>query len=131
MAPDPLATLDAVLAGLHTLAEVAEESGDEALRARLTGTITGLRAAVLTVRGQILPQQDQYESLLGEARRQAESGAPRGKTPRTKYGCYQFDGVEGLFCPACYDRQSRRIRTIPHGGGELVCPNCRAAYAYR
>jgi hypothetical protein len=132
MSPDPLATLDAVMAGLHTLAEIAEETADEGVRQRLTGAVTGLRAAVLTVRDQILRQQEQHQQLLAQARQAGTEPPPRReRAPRTKYGCYQFDDTEGLFCAACFDRQNRRIRTIPHGGTALVCPNCRAVYPYR
>lgn len=122
MSPDPLATLDAVMAGLHTLAEIAEEAGDEVVRQRLTATLTGLRSAVLTVRDQIVRQQEQQQTLA-QARPE--------RVLRTKHGCYQFDDTEGLFCAACYDRQNRRIRTIPRGGAGLVCPNCRTIYPYK
>ncbi len=132
MAPDPLPTLDAILAGLNTLAETSEEIADEALRQRITGTVVGLRAAVLTVRGQILQQQESYAQLEAERREVEEtSRGGRPERPRMKYGCYQFNDTEGLFCPACYDRQGRRIRTIPTGGVSLICPNCRASYQYR
>jgi hypothetical protein len=133
MDPDPLGTLDAVLAGLHTLVEISEEIAEESLRTRISGAVTGLRAAVLTVREQILQQQEQYEHQAAQLRHTAEANAPRrDRTPRTKFGCYQFDDSEGLFCPACYDRQAgRRVRTIPRAGTALVCPNCRAAYPMR
>ena len=133
MAPDPLGTLDAVLAGLHTLVDISEDIPEESLRTRISGAVTGLRAAVLTVREQILRQQEQHEEQVAQLRRGAEAAAPRrDRAPRTKFGCYQFDDSEGLFCAACYDKQSgRRVRTIPRAGTALVCPNCRAAYPMR
>jgi hypothetical protein len=133
MESDPLATLDAVLAGLHTLAEASEEIAEEALRNRITGAVVGLRAAVLTVRGEILQMHELLEQQAAERRQAAEDAPParRERTTRMKYGCYQFDDTEGLFCVACYDKQSRRVRTIPTGGHSLVCPNCRAEYRYR
>jgi uncharacterized protein YbaR (Trm112 family) len=132
MAPDPLGTLDAVLAGLHTLVEISEDIAEETLRTRISGTVTGLRAAVLTVRDQILQQQEQYGDEAAKLRQKLEAATPRRERAlRTKFGCYQFDESEGLFCAACYDRQARKIRTIPRAGNTLVCPNCRAAYPMR
>ena len=129
MDPDPLGTLDAVLAGLHILIEISEEIPEETLRNRISGAVSGLRAAVLTVRGQILQQREQYEGQAARLRHAAEENAPRRERAlRTKFGCYQFDDSEGLFCSACYDKQGRKIRTIPRAGSTLVCPNCRAAY---
>jgi hypothetical protein len=132
MAPDPLGTLDAVLAGLHTLIEISEEINEESLRNRISGAVGGLRAAVLTIREQILQQQEQYEGEAAKLRHTVEANAPRReRTLRIKFGCYQFDDSEGLFCSACYDRQSRKVRTIPRAGSTLVCPNCRAVYLMR
>ena len=132
MAPDPLGTLDAVLAGLHTLIEISEDIPDESVRTRISGAVTGLRAAVLTVREQILHQQGQHEGETAKLRQTIDAASPRrDRTPRTKFGCYQFDDAEGLFCSACYDRQGRKVRTIPRAGNTLVCPNCRAAYPFR
>lgn len=132
MVPDPLGTLDAVLAGLHTLADISGEVGDEALRNRITGAVTGLRAAILTVRSEVIHQQERcadLESRLQHA--QAPAGRRTERAARMKFGCYQFDDAEGLFCASCYDRQGRRIRTIPRAGTMLVCPNCRAEYPFR
>jgi hypothetical protein len=99
------------------------------LRNPLTGAVTGLRAAVLTTREQILQQQEHYQQHA----RQAEEQRPIrwDRAPRQKHGCYQFDDTEGLFCPAYYDKQGGRVRTIPHKGNSLACPNCRSVYPYR
>jgi hypothetical protein len=133
MAPESLDSLDAILAGLHTLAGHAETVEDEQLRQRLTGTIVGLRAAVLTVRGQVLHMQDQLEQLTAQTRDHAAAQpvAPRNRTPRMKGGCYQFDDTEGLFCTACYDKRNRRVRTMRFNSANLVCPNCRMLFPVR
>ena len=48
-----------------------------------------------------------------------------------KWGCYQFDDTEGLFCAACYDKRNRRIRTMRYNSDNLVCPNCRTLFSVR
>lgn|SRR5690242_5684633 len=131
MISDALDTLDAVLLGLNTLAETAEGVRDEATRHRLTGTIIGLRAAVQTARDQIEQAEREHETLVAERARPAPAEPAFRERPRnSKWGCYQFHGVEGLFCPACYDAHGRRVRTLPVRG-DLRCPNCRAAYPMR
>jgi hypothetical protein len=131
---DTLDTLDAILAGLHTLAGDAESVEDEQLRARLTGSIVGLRAAILTCRGQVLQLAEQFEQLASRSQQSVtDAVASRGRTrtPRMKWGCYQFDDTEGLFCTTCYDKRNRRIRTMRYNSESLVCPNCRTVFPMR
>jgi hypothetical protein len=132
MSSDPLDTLDAILAGLHTLGGVAETVAEEELRNRLTGAVTGLRSAVLTARGEVQHMQEQFEHTLAQAGQSGGEIRPRGgPAPRMKWGCYQFDDTEGLFCTACYDKRNRRIRTMRYNSGNLVCPNCRTLFPVR
>jgi len=132
MASEPLDTLDAILAGLHTLGGDAETVEGEELRNRLTGAIVGLRAAVLTARDQVLQMQEKYERAQSQTRHYGgDFGPPRAQQPRVKWGCYQFDDTEGLFCAACYDKRNRRIRTMRYTSDNLVCPNCRTLFSVR
>jgi hypothetical protein len=137
MSSDPLDTLDAILAGLHTLATVSETVAEEELRNRLTAAVTGLRSAVLTARGEVQHMQEQFERALTQSRqyggemRYGGEVRPRGAQPRMKLGCYQFDDTEGLFCTACYDKRNRRIRTMRYNSENLVCPNCRMLFPVR
>src|SRR3954447_2091882 len=117
MEPNALDTLDAIMAGPHTLAGDAESVEDEQLRYRLTGAVVGLRAAVLNARDQVLHFQEQYDHLASQVQANAEPyGRPirAPQPPRMKWGCYQFDETGGLFCAACYDKQKRRVRIMRH-----------------
>jgi hypothetical protein len=134
MEPGALDTLDAIMAGLHSLAGHAESVADEQLRNRLTGAIVGLRAAVLTARDQVTQLQEQFEQVRSEARPYGDEPPrrpARGVQPRLKWGCYQFDDSEGLFCTACWDKRQRRIRTMRYNNENLVCPNCRMLFPFR
>jgi hypothetical protein len=130
MAPD---TLEAILAGLHTLAGHAETVADAPLRHKLTAAIAGLRSAALSARDEVVQLQEQYERLAARTHGGggADAAAPARRTPRMKWGCYQFDDSEGLFCTACYDHRNRRVRTMRYNSGNLVCPNCRALFPVR
>jgi hypothetical protein len=127
MADESLPSLDAVLIGLHALAETAESVPDEALRQRITGTIVGLRAVILNVREEVLQLQANYDRLLAQQPTPGEVARPQ-RPPRMKWGCYQFDDTEGVFCAACYDNRGRKVRATRVNSTSLVCPICRTVF---
>lgn len=49
----------------------------------------------------------------------------REKPVEFKFGCYKFEGDEGLYCSACYDTKGQKIR-VPRIGGHYICPVCKA-----
>jgi hypothetical protein len=129
MAGQSLHSLDAVLAGLHSLAETAEAVEDEALRQRLTGTIVSLRGVILTVREEFLQMQDSNEQLRAQAPPVEGEPAPRrARPPRMKWGCYQFDDSEGVFCTVSYDTRGRKVRATRVSSNSHVCPVCRTVF---
>jgi hypothetical protein len=51
----------------------------------------------------------------------------RKKPLQLKWGCYQFEGNEGLFCTACYDTKGQKIQVSRIPGGRFrQCPVCKA-----
>lgn len=46
--------------------------------------------------------------------------------PTLKWGCYKFEGLEGLYCPACYESKGKKIPTSRIKGGIYKCPLCNA-----
>jgi hypothetical protein len=46
--------------------------------------------------------------------------------PTLKWGCYKFDGMEGLYCPACYESKGKKIPASRIKGGIYKCPLCSA-----
>jgi len=42
-------------------------------------------------------------------------------------GCYQFDSVEGFFCPNCFDKHNMRASTKRLNKNLRVCSECRAS----
>lgn len=47
-------------------------------------------------------------------------------TPTLKWGCYKFEGKEGLYCPACYETSGKTIPVPRLTGGHYKCPVCKA-----
>jgi hypothetical protein len=51
---------------------------------------------------------------------------PTRKTkPKIKWGCYQFDGEEGLFCIRCYETQGRKHPTNRVNTKQRQCAVCQ------
>jgi hypothetical protein len=81
--------------------------------------------------------QKSIEAIVEEVRRmatadpmptpQSSSGEVWAK-PRLKWGCYQFEGEEGLFCTACYDLKRARIQTTRLNSSQRACPVCKAVF---
>ena len=49
-----------------------------------------------------------------------------GLKPTLKWGCYKFEGKEGLYCPACYETKGQMIPVPRLRGGHYKCPVCKA-----
>ncbi|MEX1014156.1 MAG: hypothetical protein WDZ80_03280 [Candidatus Paceibacterota bacterium] len=45
-----------------------------------------------------------------------------------KWGCYQFEGEEGLYCTACFDTKGEKILTTRVRGGARECPVCKSEF---
>lgn len=48
-----------------------------------------------------------------------------GKKPTLKWGCYQFEGEDGLFCPACYVNEGKKMPTNRKNIKIRTCPSCK------
>jgi hypothetical protein len=45
--------------------------------------------------------------------------------PKVKWGCYQFEGEDNLFCPACYDTKKLKHLTTRLSNGTRRCVVCK------
>jgi hypothetical protein len=117
--------LGGALASIKTITDIAATITDAQLRQELNGKIADLQSAVLTARQQMLEMQEKYEQVLRENKQLKETAAPKEK-PQRMWGCYKFDGEDGLFCTACYDTKGRRIQTTRINSNFRQCPVCQA-----
>ncbi len=46
--------------------------------------------------------------------------------PTLQWGCYKFEGKEGLYCPACYENKNLLVPASRLQGGHYRCPSCKA-----
>jgi hypothetical protein len=74
--------------------------------------------------------KDQAATLAKEnaaLRGQLEAIARRDAAvkPTLQWGCYKFAGEDGLFCPACYDKDGKKYQTTRLDIGKRRCTVCR------
>jgi len=125
---DIFSSIGPAIAGIKSLTEIASMITDVKIRQELNGKIADLQGALISTRQQILDMQEQYEEILRENKLLKEASAPRG-TPKLLYGCYKFEGEEGLFCPACYDSKGKKFRASRMNANFYQCTVCRAVLA--
>ncbi len=59
----------------------------------------------------------------------AENDAFKAKEaakPKVKWGCYQFEGDNNFYCPACYDSKGKKHLTTQRSTMVRVCSVCKA-----
>jgi hypothetical protein len=67
-------------------------------------------------------------ALLKQKNAELERAKPENKQkPTLQWGCYKFEGEEGLFCTACYDTKGLKSQTNRVSSRFRSCPVCKAA----
>lgn len=62
------------------------------------------------------------ENLLLKSTAQPVDEKPSGR----KWGCYQFEGDDGLYCPGCWDSKRKKSSTTRVNTKFRICSVCRA-----
>ncbi len=116
------------LTGIKALTDLVSTIKDSKIRVELNSKIADLQGSLLNARQQLLTMQEQYEAVLKENRELKQLSLPREK-PTLKFGCYKFEGEEGLFCPACYDSKGKKFRAARMNSRFYQCTVCKAQLA--
>lgn len=117
-------TIAAALGALKGLTEVVNGVSNAKVRTELNDKIIELQGSMIRLRQEMLEMQDQHEAVLKENKQLKEASSPRPKG-KPIWGCYQFEGEEGLFCPTCYDTKGQKIRTTRLNSRFHMCPICK------
>jgi hypothetical protein len=125
--PEIVKTIATAVGGLKSLTDIAATITNAKQRQELNGIIAELQTALLAARQQMLEMQTEHERVLQENKLLKEAKAPRER-PKIKWGCYQFDGEEGLFCTACYDTRGQKILTTRLNSSYRSCPVCKVMF---
>lgn len=120
-----LTALTTAINALKTVTEIPGAISNDKVRNEMKGKMADLMDTVLNVRQQMLDLQQKYMEVLDENRRLKEAVAPREKTT-LKFGCYQFEGDDGLYCTVCYDTKNKKVRAS-RILGHYICGACKAA----
>jgi hypothetical protein len=124
---DTLKTFGTALGSIKTITEIAASISNAKLRQEMNGKIAELQDTLLAARQQMLEMQEKYELVLKENKQLKEAVVPKVR-PRMKWGCYQFDGDDGLFCTACYDTKGQKNQTTRLNSKYRQCPVCQAIF---
>lgn len=113
--------IDNALALVRRLREVAKNVREAEIRNALADLSIELAKAKAQI-AQLTAENVTLKERLAmvEERRLAER--PR---PTIKWGCYKFEGEEGLYCPACYDTKGVKHLTTRLSATRRQCVVCR------
>ncbi len=67
-----------------------------------------------------------WKNNLREFKNLDFKGKEKTKKPTLKWGMYEFEGEEGLFCPVCYEKDGLKIPASRVNANYYQCPNCHA-----
>jgi hypothetical protein len=77
---------------------------------------------------EIASLKEQLARISEENHRLKTAAPEKRQKPKLKWGCYQFEGEEGLFCTACYDTKGRKIMTSRMNSNYRSCPVCKSVF---
>ncbi|MEW5825480.1 MAG: hypothetical protein AB1778_01500 [Candidatus Bipolaricaulota bacterium] len=119
---DILASVNSAIALVSKLKEIAKKADQAEMRnllADLSNELADAKMAIAEFKERIAILSEENRLL-----RETQSRT-REKPSEVKFGCYKFEGEDGLFCTACYDTKGQKIlasRLLGH----YVCPVCKA-----
>lgn len=96
-----------------TIADLMNELADSDMN------LSELKVEITQFKEEIAALKKENEAL-GTAKVEAK--------PTVKWGCYQFEGEEGLFCTACYDTKGKKHLTTRLCTKDRQCPVCKSIF---
>ena len=110
---------------LRTLSKKVEDADFKMLVADLSNELADAKLAVANLKSELAYSKT---TLLELQQRQEAKDSSR---PSVVDGAYEFEGVDGAFCTACFDSNGRksRLSKLPapfNAFGKWECPVCKA-----
>jgi hypothetical protein len=109
-----------------TIAQRLREIAKNVAQAEFTNLLADLAIELANAKLQVGALKeilaDKEEEIRVLRAKQGEGERPTG----TKWGCYQFEGDEALYCTACWDVRRTKVRAARTPGGLRHCPVCKA-----
>ena len=121
---DVISSVNSAIKLVLRLREVAKNINEAEIRS----LIADLANELSDVKLALAEQKERLASLMEENRVLKETRLSEREDPsEVKFGCYKFEGEEGLYCTTCYDTKGIRIR-VPDGMSHLRCPVCGTVF---
>lgn len=105
---------------LREISKNVEDAEFKGLLADLSGELADLKLEAASLKEQIAALQEE-NALLKKTALPADE-KPTGR----KWGCYQFEGDDGLYCPGCWDSKRKKSSTTRVNTRFRHCPVCNA-----
>lgn len=119
---DVLAIIDHSISLVSRLREISKNLTEAEFKNILADLLNELADAKMHIAG----LKDKLSEQADEIRAFKAVSLAAKQKPTIKFGCYQFDGEEGLYCTACYDTKGQKSLTTHLGGPIRMCPVCKA-----
>ena len=120
---DIIGGINNAIALVARLREVSKNISDvefKNLLADLSGELADAKLQIADLKERLALQAQEIQSL-----KRADLSA-KPKPSGTQWGCYRFDGDDGLYCTSCYDSKGLKSRTNRVNSRSRACPVCRA-----
>jgi len=105
---------------LREISKNIEDAEFKNVLADLSSELADLKLEAATLKEQIAVLQE--ENALLKKTTQPPDEKPVGR----KWGCYQFQGDDGLYCPACWDSKRKKSSTTRVDARFRLCSVCQA-----
>ena len=113
---------------LREISKNVETAEFKNVLADLVSELADAKLNAASLKEQIAALSEENRSLKDQLA--AASSASANPPSGVKWGLYQWDGDESLFCTACWDskKQKSRVTRINKAGILFMCPVCQAAF---
>ena len=119
---DPVSAIGLAWSSAKRLREISKNIAEAEFKNALADLITGLADAKVEVAEMKTRLAEQADEI-----RRLKAAEPSAKErPTVKWGCYQFEGDENLYCTACYDSKGVKGLTTRLQARFCQCPVCKA-----
>jgi regulator of replication initiation timing len=105
---------------LREISKNIEDAEFKNLLADLSSELSDLKLEAASLKERLATLQE--ENALLKETAQPVNEKPIGR----KWGCYQFEGDDGLYCPACWDSKRKKSSTTRVSSQFRLCSVCRA-----
>jgi hypothetical protein len=114
-------TAIAIVKRLREISKNIEEAEFKNLLADLSNELADVKLEAAALKEAIAALKEENAQLKNVA-------SPPEKLIGTKWGCYQFENDDGLYCTACWDTKRQKCRTTRASSRFRLCPVCQAPH---